>query len=601
MQGTYSTPYNDKGEASFWRTAVASITLGQDIFPLLHQITLNINNPRISSIGSCFAQHVGQWLNAGGYRFNQSKLEMQQVSSFAFGNLYTPRCLLQWLNINYARKPFDTNSAIYIDNNKFYDLLRPSFNPAGFDSQTDLVAARIAAAAEMRTTLVETDVLILTLGLTEAWKDSNDVYYPSCPGVISGLFDDSIYQFHNFSYEELRGDLEDIASQLNAINPNIHIILTVSPVPLTATMTDKHIMVANQHSKSLLRTVAGFLSDNNPRFSYFPSYEIITVPCAQDFRFETNLRSVTPQAINYVMQHFRSVIDKTVLAQPRQEQKINLLQAKVNRPDNNEVVCEEELLETTKRLNTIQVPQTKYNVTLFGDSHMSKLSNAFNNISIQHCGGMVMNGSGFSNKKFSICDTEYFVPLESAISRKLWSAILGNLHNHEQSGTTSNSTIITNLAMQTHRNLSRLGTWLKQAYPEGITKITTKDFVDYFNDDLIEQMSILLKLHEHGHRVIVVSDPPFSQYFEESSSFTHLIYAYFDAMEYVLTQLGITFFNAATTFDTEIADPENYTSTIVFPDNKQDWAHGNDRYYTWLAQKLAPLLHQNAPKRARSA
>lgn len=45
MQGTYSTPYNDKGEASFWRTAVASITLGQDIFPLLHQITLNINNP----------------------------------------------------------------------------------------------------------------------------------------------------------------------------------------------------------------------------------------------------------------------------------------------------------------------------------------------------------------------------------------------------------------------------------------------------------------------------------------------------------------------------------------------------------------------------
>ena len=582
MPGTRFTPYSNQGENAFWRTAVADIELGQEEFSQLHQIDLAIKSPTISSIGSCFAQHVGKWLNSGGYKFNQSKLETNQVSSFAFGNLYTPRCLLQWFDMSDKEKSFDINCAIYSDNNRYYDLLRPNFNPQGFDSKNDLVSARLAASNEMRATILETDLLVFTLGLTEVWKDNSDVYYPSCPGVVAGIFDDSLYTFHNFSYEELRADLEEIATRLKSINPNIKIILTVSPVPLTATMTNKHIMVANQHSKSLLRTVAGFLSDNHADFSYFPSYEIITVPGGKDFRFEKNLRSVTPQAVNYVMQHFRSVIDKTVKSQ----------QPQISDANSDEVVCEDELLEAARKLQQSQPQLEKYDISLFGDSHLGKLSTAFSLLDIQHCGGMVMNGSGFSQKKFAMCDTEYFVPLESAISRQLWSKILLNLNNHQHNETTPKSTIITNLGMQTHQNISRFSTWLNQTYPEGVTEITTKDFIDYFNDDLTDQLSILLKLHNNGHKVIVVSDPPFCQYFTESKPMTNLIYSYFSAMEYVWSQFGITFFNAAVTFDQEISDPENYLSNIEYDDGNHDWIHGNDRYYTWLAEKLITQINQ---------
>jgi len=595
MKNSGSTPYSNKGETFFWRTGVANIKLGQGTFTQLHQIDLGIENPRISSIGSCFAQHVGKWLNAGGYSFNQSKIETGQVSSFAFGNLYTPRCLLQWFDIVETESSFDKSSAVYCDGEKYYDLLRPNFNPTGFDSEASLFDARIKAATEMVETIAVTDVLIFTLGLTEAWKDCSDVFYPSCPGIISGVFDDSCYSFHNFSYEEIRTDLEIIETRLKAINPDIKIILTVSPVPLTATATDKHIMVANQNSKSILRTVAGFLCDNRADFHYFPSYEIITVPNSGDFRFESNLRSVTPKAVNYVMRHFGSVLGAQDGAAPSERAQQETEAEQDSDSDNDEVVCDEEMLEATRKLQDDPMLQPLSALTLLGDSHMGKLSTSLSNLDINHCGGMVMNGSGFAQKKFVLCDEEYFVPLESAASRKLWSVAFNNLHTHEQSELPLKSTIITNLGMQTHQSVSRFATWLNMTYPEGKAEVSTKDFVDYFNEDLTEQLSILLKLHEKGHKVIVVSDPPFSKYFDESKSMSGLIYSYFDAMEYVCSQLGISFFNASNAFDYEIEDPENYASNIAYDDGAHDWIHGNDNYYSWLTEKLMALVNQPSP------
>lgn len=589
MQNTNATPYYDRDEIFFWRSGVASISLGQDKFNKSHQIDLSVENPRISSVGSCFAQHVGKWLNNEGYSFNQSALATDQTSSFAFGNLYTPRCLLQWFDIIDKNKQFDAGCAIYVENNRYYDLLRPSVNPDGFDTEDNLVEARILAATEMYQTIVNTDLLIFTLGLTECWEDLNHVFYPSCPGVISGKFNDEQYKFHNFTYDEICSDLKRLESCLTSINPNIKVILTVSPVPLTATMTNKHILVANQHSKSLLRTAASFMTDNYTNFEYFPSYELITVPTAQDFRFEANLRSVTPEAVNYVMEHFRSVLSHADHYNSPLNENLASIELTSTKTDIDEVVCDEELIESATNLQQQTIKPPRCQLTLFGDSHMSKLSTALNNMNVEHCGGMVMNGSGFSQKKFALCDAEYFVPLESAISRKLWSAIFDNLSEHEQKSPPLTSIVITNLGLQIHQNINRFTTWLKQTYPEGIAEISLKEFVDYFNDDLTEQLSILLKLHKNGHRVIVVSDPPFSKYFEESKEMTNLIYAYFNALEYIWTEFGVTFFNAALAFDEEIQDPENYLSTIEYASGQHDWFHGNDRYYAWLAEKIVAL------------
>ena len=577
-----ATPYENKEDSRFWKTGVVAVELGKEQFSCLNQFKPFVNNPRISSIGSCFAQHVGKWLQNNKFNFNQSHIEKNQIASFAFGNIYTPRCFIQWLDMAEPAEKLDTIHSIYheSDDAKYFDLLRPLFNQVGFDSQRSLQQARTDAVNEMVETIKKTDVFILTLGLIEAWKDINGIFYPSCPGVISGEFDQDVYEFHEFNYLEIKNDVEGIRDRLRKINPDIRILLTVSPVPLTATATNKHILVASAYSKSVLRAVAGFLASSSDDFEYFPSYEIITVPTSHDFRFESNLRTVTPKAVDYVMNHFRSFIGA------KAENNVDLYERNNESAVPDETVCDEEMLEAVRKINPQKESGEIFNLTLIGDSHMGKLSSALTKNQVKHCGGMVMNGSGFAQKKFVLCDEELFVPLENASSRVIWSAILKNLNRHQLSSMEQPSTVITNIGMQTHQTISRFVIWMKQNHAEQLSEITQQHFIDYFNADQSEQFSIIFKLHKLGHNIIVVSDPPFSKYFQESKHLTDLINLYFDAAETVWQPMGVRFVNAARMFEQEVIEPEHYTSGVSYADGSHDWCHGNEEYYLWLSDKL---------------
>lgn len=575
------TPYSEKAEKSFWKTGVAQVNLGDEPFKLIHNLLISKENSKLSSIGSCFAQHVGKWLLENDYSFNRSQLDKKQISSFAFGNVYTPKCLLQWLQSSRSSNKFD----IYYDEKvgRYLDLLRPSVFPEGFDSEETLRDSRNAAKNELLDTLKNTNVLIFTLGLTEAWKDLDNIFYPSCPGVIAGEFNENIFYFHEFNYNEIQSDLLEIKGIIKHINPKIKMILTVSPVPLTATASDKHILVASQYSKSVLRSVAGYLSDNDDFFDYFPSFEIITVNNVDDFRFNANRRTVSNDAIEYVMSHFKSAFSNGEIHSSQKNKKEQY----------EETVCDEERLEALNKL-PINLNHTTVNqLTLLGDSHMGKLATALKEMKITFTGGMVMNGSGFAQGKFSICPTEYFVPLENAASRQLYAPILKNLQAHEESHFQEKSVIISNIGLQTHQTVARFFTWLQKQEDADIKNITLQNYVDFFHEDQSQQLSILLAMKDRGHTVIVVSDPPFCRHFKESNSMVGLIYSYFDAIEYLWSQFDILFFNAAKTFDEEIDTPMMYASDIGTPDAPHDWIHGNSLYYKWLANKLLTIISEN--------
>jgi hypothetical protein len=601
---SYPTPYSLKGDKSFWKTAVAELKLGTENFNELHQLSFSKRTTRIASMGSCFAQHVGKWLIHGGFNFKTSQLERQQISSFAFGNIYTPRCFLQWLDLAESNENVSDDSGIAVEKDRFFDLLRPNFNVEGFDSHEALKAARVAATNELKEIIKETDVLVFTLGLVEAWQDKQNITYPSCPGIMSGTFDPKIYKLHVFSYEEVREDVLSICHRLRLINPELKMVLTVSPVPLTATATEKHVLVASQYAKSVLRAVAGFLSDSYGYIDYFPSYEIITAPKAGDFRFQSNLRSVTPEGVSYVMSHFQSAFhnDIKVAAKKTLDDVNSAYHKDEAAPFRHtlicpkalaaEAVCEEELAEATRLLSkksTSQNTQSK-GLTLFGDSHLGKLSTAYTQLGVDHCGGMVMNGSGFAQRKFALCDVEYFVPLESAESRKLWAPILANLQVHESMKLETKSNIISNIGLQTHQTVARLYQWMQAQNSRDINNIKLEDYVDYFNEDQSDQLSILFNLKDAGHNLIVVSDPPFSKYFPEVSDMTNLIFGYIEAMEYIFGQFGVNFFNAVTAFEEDGLDPDVYKSNVSYEDGQHDWIHGNDDYYIWLASKLTKFM-----------
>jgi hypothetical protein len=93
---------------------------------------------------------------------------------------------------------------------------------------------------------------------------------------------------------------------LALVNPLSKVILTVSPVPLVATASDRHVLAATLYSKSVLRVAAEEVSRAHAQVYYFPSYEIITGPHIAGGYFEADRRNVSDAGVDHVMRVFMS-------------------------------------------------------------------------------------------------------------------------------------------------------------------------------------------------------------------------------------------------------------------------------------------------------
>ena len=131
------------------------------------------------------------------------------------------------------------------------------------------------------------------------------------------------------------------------------VLLTVSRVPLTATATDNHVLVATMESKSILRAVAAETIEDRSFIDYFPSYEIINSPVYRGSFFEPNQRSVNHHGVDHVMNMFFSCLNAkfpekgSILATPKPttERKSGPAQAdETGALSADDLVCEEELL-----------------------------------------------------------------------------------------------------------------------------------------------------------------------------------------------------------------------------------------------------------------
>ena len=186
------------------------------------------------------------------------------------------------------------------------------------------------------------DLFIFTLGLTEAWvhRDTGTVY-PTAPGTIAGRFDENIYEFKNFKFQEIICAFYEFQEILLKLRPDgklPKILLTVSPVPLVATASGNHVLTATNYSKSILRAVAGQLSEDNTHIDYFPSFEIITNQGAHALFYESNLRSVRWEGVDVVMKAFFS--------EHQANQKVCAIpESSLNNSSEEDLQCEELLLE----------------------------------------------------------------------------------------------------------------------------------------------------------------------------------------------------------------------------------------------------------------
>jgi len=341
-------PYKSLESRAFWRAAVAEKS-PFDISELYRKKFAITPRDKISTAGSCFAQHIGRRLKASGFRYvdlepGPGLLPRARRADFGYGifsarygNIYTTRQLLQlFLRAFGEFKPSDD---IWMRDGRYYDAFRPTIEKNGFASKDELLRARDHTFAMVRRIFSNSHVFVFTLGLTEAWVSrEDDSVYPVCPGVEAGSFDPDRHEFRNFKFIEIESDLQNLMDRAKAINPGLRFLLTVSPVPLTATASGQHVLLATTHSKSVLRSVAGELAARNDFVDYFPSYEIITAAPMRSMFFDPNLRSVNPAGVDLVMRHFFQQHPPSGEARP--------IRAHVSRkPTDEDVVCDEGKLE----------------------------------------------------------------------------------------------------------------------------------------------------------------------------------------------------------------------------------------------------------------
>ena len=350
-----TSPYADLPPRAFWRSAVAGrggaapVDLWQPKFAISPQA-------RIVTAGSCFAQHVGRALKQAGFAVMDTEPLPAEIPdavaqrfgyrlySARYGNIYTARQL--WQLIREARGKMTPALPVWQRDGRFFDAQRPGVEPDGLDSPDLVLAHRAEHLAAVRQAFGRAEVLVFTFGLTEAWlhRDTGTVY-PTAPGTVAGDFDPEVFAFHNFDMAEVLADFERVRSLLRARNPDMRFLVTVSPVPLTATASGQHVEVATAYSKAVLRAVCGSLVARHDDVDYFPSYEIITSQAARGQFYDANLRNVTERGVETAMRLF---LQAQGITPPLAGAEPPATGTSVGEPG-AEVVCEDALLEAFAR------------------------------------------------------------------------------------------------------------------------------------------------------------------------------------------------------------------------------------------------------------
>ncbi len=354
-------PYTNLPDRAFWKTAIANKNMFDIDGLWIPKFGLS-RRDKIATFGSCFAQHIGKALTANGYAWLNTEptpfgLALENAKKFNYnvftcrtGNIYTTSLLRQW--VEWASKNNTSPAEYWLTDTRFYDPFRPNIEPNGYQSEQEMFLSRQATINNFKSAITQSNIFIFTLGLTESWFNGKNGYeYPMCPGTVAGSFNPQEHVFVNQKFNAIKDNLENAILMMRQLNAGLRFILTVSPVPLTATNSGNHVLAATLESKSILRAVAGELIREYDFIDYFPSYEIINAPPFKGVFFEANQRSVGQHGVDFVMHSFfQSLKTHPEHAAPEaRPHPVKSAAATGNQKSADELVCEELILESFNR------------------------------------------------------------------------------------------------------------------------------------------------------------------------------------------------------------------------------------------------------------
>lgn len=560
------SPYHSQPSVAFWSRAPRSL---DGIWT--PKFAIDRRSDRIMAAGSCFSNHIGRFLLQEGFAWLSDDGASRQpgnYASFDLGNVYTARQLLFWLEAALSPDRVPVEEGIWVDpvSGVATDLLRLGIANPEFATVDDLVRARYRACEAIRDLLGRATVLCFTLGLTEGWETPSGVPYPICPAVRVAGLDPSSYRLVNQDHDAVWADLERVVGLLSSVSPDLRLILTVSPVPLAATATDRHVVPATVYSKSVLRAVAERAARAWSHVDYFPSYELITSQLhGRDF-FEANRRQVSAEGVAFVMRHFLAGIAGSRPLEPADDGMFQLMSAGDN-------VCEEELYDVDRS----SIPAGAVNVLLLGSSQMRELGKK---LALPHR-IFTMNGDDFIHHQFEVDPRIIFRP-KPQVFRDMWEEFLQGFDLGDLKA--GNWTVVTDIGCHSFKwdiEIPLIATTFAAE--------ASKDLSDYSPTQLrvalelrrAPHLKLLQTLVAYGNRVIWVTDPP-------------CIPQNLEAAEIVMAR------------QVKLAGVQDILRSRRFFGPSEDISgpdaiHGSDHYYEVVARQVRKVIETRARSSASSS
>jgi GSCFA family len=274
---------------SSWKRARERLV--NEVWPVINPSFQIHPGAKVFTIGSCFARNVEEHLHRLGFRIPtlDFRVPREEWAARQNGilNKYTPAAIFQ--EIDWAKNVFlqrgnitESDSAVFL-----YECTDGSCidtNLAGFVPVTrERFFQRRSQIYDTFKEAFSAEYIVMTLGLIEAWFDSEkQVYIQQSPKGKDLARNRARFRFQTLTYSQCREFIQNTIDAIRSVNKEAKFLITTSPVPLERTFTDSDVIVANTYSKSLLRTVAGDIAAANEHVDYFPSYESVMLTKSWD-------------------------------------------------------------------------------------------------------------------------------------------------------------------------------------------------------------------------------------------------------------------------------------------------------------------------------
>lgn len=235
---------------------------------------------QLITLGSCFADVVGNQL-----KNNKLKVEINPL-----GTLFNPISIFKILSPDYQL----ADERLFIENQSTW--FHYDFHSQFFANTKEELAKTINENInDLSSKLQSANFVLITFGTAFIYKRlSTPVYVANCHKMPNKLFEKDL-----LSVKDICKSFAMLHKQLKAVNPDLRIILTLSPVRHT-----KDGIPENQISKSILRAACHYLTADYSDVAYFPAYELM-MDDLRDYRFyKADLIHPNEVAENYIYEKF---------------------------------------------------------------------------------------------------------------------------------------------------------------------------------------------------------------------------------------------------------------------------------------------------------